>query len=372
MPSSPPTPRSPHSQRGSPTALRSLGEVIAERVAELQGELARDRAAGEEVAAELRACAAQEADAQARLRAEGEAVTVAEVAAQRLRDLAADAELELRTVRERLELPTHAASPAPEGAVEGEAAAAEEEAGEGEDNGGGVQEGPSRERTVAHDVGGRESGGVVHAWAEEGGSHELVALDEEDPEPLDEEQVQALAARLERLRRRREQLGPVNPLAQEEYAEALAHVEELEAHRTDLETALRELRTVIRDTDRQIHETFHATFEAAARNFEELARDVFPGGGGRLRLVKDAPAPRSVLGGQPLPDGAGGVGAGQTGTATRRPPRSSRSRPTPVAWGTSGTPVVPRRRRWRVSRSRSPPRASPPSASRCSPAGRSR
>jgi chromosome segregation protein len=294
-------------------ALRSLGEVVAERVAELQGELARDRAAGEEVAAELRACAAQEADAQARLRAEGEAVTVAEVAAQRLRDLAADAELELRTVRERLELPAHAASPAPEGAAEGEEAAPEEEAGEGEDDGGGVQESPSRERTAAHDVGGRESGVVVQDSAEEGGSHELAAVDEEDPEPLDEEQVQALAARLERLRRRREQLGPVNPLAQEEYAEALAHVEELEAHRNDLETALRELRTVIRDTDRQIHETFHATFEAAARNFEELARDVFPGGGGRLRLVKDAHAPRSVLGGQPLPDGAGGVGAGADG-----------------------------------------------------------
>jgi chromosome segregation protein len=290
--------------------LRSLGEVVAQRVAELQGELARDRAAGEEVAVELRACAAQEADVQARLRAEGEAVTVAEVAAQRLRDLAADAELELRTVRERLELPAHAASPAPEGAAEGEAAAAEEEAGEGEDDGGGVQQSPSQERTVAHDVGGRESGGVVQASAEEGGSHELVAFDEEDPEPLDEEQVQALTARLERLRRRREQLGPVNPLAQEEYAEALAHVEELEAHRTDLETALRELRTVIRDTDRQIHETFHATFEAAARNFEELARDVFPGGGGRLRLVKDAHAPRAVLGGQPLPDG---VGAGADG-----------------------------------------------------------
>ncbi len=286
--------------------LRSLGEVVAERVAELQGELARDRAAGEEVAAELRACAAQEADVQARLRAEGEAVTVAEVAAQRLRDLAADAELELRTVRERLELPAHTASPAPEGAAEGEAAAAEEEAGEGEDDGGGVQQSPSRERTVAHDVGGRESGGVVQDSAEEGGSHELAAFDEEEPEPLDEEQVQALTARLERLRRRREQLGPVNPLAQEEYAEALAHVEELEAHRTDLEIALRELRTVIRDTDRQIHETFHATFEAAARNFEELARDVFPGGGGRLRLVKDAHAPRAVLGGQPLPDGVGG------------------------------------------------------------------
>ncbi len=291
-------------------ALRSLGEAVAERVAELQGELARDRAAGEEMAAELRACAAQEADIQARLRAEGEAVTVAEVAAQRLRDLAADAELELRTVRERLELPARAVGQAPEGATEEDA----EAAAEGEDAEDAVQGSPSWDDTAAHDVEDRESVGVVQAWTEDG-SHEPAAFDDEDPEPLDEEQVQALAARLERLRRRREQLGPVNPLAQEEYAEALAHVEELEARRTDLETALRELRIVIRDTDRQIHETFHATFEAAARNFEELARDVFPGGGGRLRLVKDAHVPRPVLGGQPLPDGAAGAAADGDGDA---------------------------------------------------------
>jgi chromosome segregation protein len=120
-------------------------------------------------------------------------------------------------------------------------------------------------------------------------------------EPLGEEQEQALRARLERLARRREQLGPVNPLAGQEYAEAIAHVEELEERRTDLETALRELRAVIRETDRQIHETFNETFSAAARNFEELAGDVFPGGSGRLRLVKDEQVPRAVLGGQAAP-----------------------------------------------------------------------
>ena len=90
-------------------------------------------------------------------------------------------------------------------------------------------------------------------------------------EPLEQEQAEALAARVERLRRRREQLGPVNPLAQEEYAEAVAHVEELESRRSDLETALRELKAVIRETDKQIEETFAETFAAAARNFEELA-----------------------------------------------------------------------------------------------------
>jgi chromosome segregation protein len=129
----------------------------------------------------------------------------------------------------------------------------------------------------------------------------------EQAEPLDQEQTEALVARVERLRRRREQLGPVNPLAQEEYAEAVAHVEELESRRTDLETALRELKAVIRETDRQIEETFAETFAAAARNFEELARDVFPGGSGRLRLVRDEQVPRPVLGGQSL-EGAGADG----------------------------------------------------------------
>ena len=132
------------------------------------------------------------------------------------------------------------------------------------------------------------------------------AIAEAVPEQaLGEEEEQALQARVARLTRRREQLGPVNPLAQEEYAQALRHVEELEARRADLETALRELRTVIRDTDRQIRETFEATFAAAADNFSELAGELFPGGSGRLRLVSEARAQSPVLGGQPLPDADG-------------------------------------------------------------------
>jgi chromosome segregation protein len=117
------------------------------------------------------------------------------------------------------------------------------------------------------------------------------------PEPLDAETAVGLRARIERLQRRREQLGPVNPLAKAEYDEALAHVEELERQREDLETALRELKGLIRDTDRQIRETFEATFTAAAKNFEELAEQLFPGGRGRLRLVREDSGPRPVLGG---------------------------------------------------------------------------
>src|ERR1700722_7246878 len=221
------------------------GEGVQQRLVAVEAELAADSRAGEEMTGRLRPCAAREAEIQAALRSAGEAVTAAEVAAQRLRDLAGEAELELTSVAERLGLNAEA-----------------------------------------------------HSDAEDGGPAT-------EPEPLSEEEMQSLRARVERLTRRREQLGPVNPLAQEEYAEALAHAEELESQRTDLETALRELRGVIRETDRQIEETFEETFAAAARNFEELVGDVFPGGTGRLRLVADEQAPRPVLGGQPLPDGEG-------------------------------------------------------------------
>jgi chromosome segregation protein len=213
-------------------ALAVAAESVELRVAELEQELAADNQAGAELTAQLRACAAQEAEIQTSLRAAGETVTAAEVGAQRLRDQASEAELELASVAQRLE----------------------------------------------------------------------ITADGAESEPLGEEEIEALTARVQRLTRRREQLGPVNPLAQEEYSQALTYVEELEGQRSDLETALRELRSVIRETDRQIEETFEQTFSAAARNFEELVGDVFPGGSGRLRLVRDEQAPRPVLGGQPLPE----------------------------------------------------------------------
>ena len=116
-------------------------------------------------------------------------------------------------------------------------------------------------------------------------------------EPLADAERADLQGRIERLQRRREQLGPVNPLAQQEYAEAIAHVEELEGQREDLETAMRELKRLIRDTDQRIRDAFEETFTAAAKNFEEVVERLFPGGRGRLRLVRDDAGPRPVLGG---------------------------------------------------------------------------
>jgi chromosome segregation protein len=124
-------------------------------------------------------------------------------------------------------------------------------------------------------------------------------------EPLHEEEREALTQRVERLLRRREQLGPVNPLAKQEYDEAVAHVEELETQRADLESALAELEGLIKETDRRIREAFEQTFEAAARNFEDVVQHLFPGGRGALRLVQEELGPRPVVGGEQLPEGEG-------------------------------------------------------------------
>jgi chromosome segregation protein len=121
--------------------------------------------------------------------------------------------------------------------------------------------------------------------------HEVTA-----DQALSAEERSEIEIRLERLERRRERIGPVNPLAESEYQEALEHVEELERQRKDLEDALAELENLIRETDRRIRQSFHETFELAARNFEDVIQHLFPGGRGRLRLVSP-PQPRVVLGG---------------------------------------------------------------------------
>jgi chromosome segregation protein len=106
---------------------------------------------------------------------------------------------------------------------------------------------------------------------------------------LTEEERTEIDRKLERLERRRGQIGPVNPLAEREYEEAREHVEGLQAQREDTERGMRELETLIRDIDREIERAFEQTFEATAKNFEEMVEHLFPGGRGRLRRVSLRP-----------------------------------------------------------------------------------
>jgi chromosome segregation ATPase len=108
-------------------------------------------------------------------------------------------------------------------------------------------------------------------------------------EALSDEDRADIDRRLERLERRRSQIGPVNPLAKREYDEAREHVESLQATREDTERGMRELETLIRDIDREIERAFEETFEATAKNFEEMVEHLFPNGRGRLRRVSLKP-----------------------------------------------------------------------------------
>ncbi|HSP72893.1 MAG TPA: AAA family ATPase, partial [Gaiellaceae bacterium] len=110
----------------------------------------------------------------------------------------------------------------------------------------------------------------------------------EREQPAEGESRDELAATLERLERRREQLGQVNPLAKEEYEAEKERLEELSAQREDLEQSLHELEQLRDDLTRTVEQRFAETFEAVQRHFTEVAETLFPGGEGRLRLVDAA------------------------------------------------------------------------------------
>ncbi len=114
---------------------------------------------------------------------------------------------------------------------------------------------------------------------------------EQAEQALSDEERAEIDRRLQRLERRRAQIGPVNPLAEQEYEEAREHVESLQTQREDTERGMHELEALIRDIDREIERAFEETFEATAKNFEEMVEHLFPGGRGRLRRVSLRPVP---------------------------------------------------------------------------------
>jgi chromosome segregation protein len=95
-----------------------------------------------------------------------------------------------------------------------------------------------------------------------------------------------LAERAERLERRRESLGQVNPLAKEEYAAEKTRLDELVTQRADLEQSLAELEKLRDELTATVERRFAETFDAVRRHFEEVASTLFPDGEGRLRLTE--------------------------------------------------------------------------------------
>ena len=111
-------------------------------------------------------------------------------------------------------------------------------------------------------------------------------LDATDAEPAEGDDRAELAERIERLDRRRESLGQVNPLAKQEYDEEKERLVELSTQRADLEESLKELEKLRDDLARTVEQRFAETFASVQENFTEVAATLFPGGEGRLRLTE--------------------------------------------------------------------------------------
>lgn len=99
-----------------------------------------------------------------------------------------------------------------------------------------------------------------------------------------------LAARIAECREKREKVGQVNPLAEQEYEELTQRSGELSVQKNDLEKSLEQLQNSIRKMDRESRERFLDAFHAIRRHFKEQFALLFRGGKADL-LMEDEENP---------------------------------------------------------------------------------
>jgi chromosome segregation protein len=155
-------------------------------------------------------------------------------------------------------------------------------------------------RRVTAEVGERAGGiDVERARLEAEAGEARRRLEEAGVEPSEGDDREELAARIDRLERRRETLGQVNPLAKEEYDREKERLTELAEQRADLEASLKELEELRTELAETVERRFDETFAAVRTHFEEVASTLFPGGHGRLSLTEpgeDGPEAEAELG----------------------------------------------------------------------------
>jgi chromosome segregation protein len=92
--------------------------------------------------------------------------------------------------------------------------------------------------------------------------------------------------RLERLRRERELMGPVNLRAEEEGSELETQIAEFHRQRGDLVEAIGKLRRGVAELDREGRERLRASFAEIDRHFQALFQRLFGGGRAHLALTE--------------------------------------------------------------------------------------
>ena len=105
------------------------------------------------------------------------------------------------------------------------------------------------------------------------------------PEDRDPPEPAAVERRLERLKRERENMGPVNLRAEAEAEELSERLSAMRGEREDLEAAIARLRQGISSLNREGRERMSTAFEAVDGHFGALFKRLFGGGSARLSLV---------------------------------------------------------------------------------------
>lgn len=106
-----------------------------------------------------------------------------------------------------------------------------------------------------------------------------VSGDRDPPRP------EAVEGRLERLKRERENMGPVNLRAEAEAADLSEQLSAMQGEREDLEAAIARLRQGISGLNREGRARMQTAFEAVDGHFGKLFKRLFGGGEARLTLV---------------------------------------------------------------------------------------
>ncbi len=91
--------------------------------------------------------------------------------------------------------------------------------------------------------------------------------------------------RMHALRKRIANLGPVNPVAVEEFDTLRARRDFMLAQITDLDSSRKALHKVVAAIDRKMRDRFLETFEQVDKHFQEIFSVLFPGGTAQLQLT---------------------------------------------------------------------------------------
>jgi chromosome segregation protein len=99
-------------------------------------------------------------------------------------------------------------------------------------------------------------------------------------------EIDAVEARLQRLQRERDNMGPVNLRAEEEAGELDEQIRTLQSERADLVSAISRLRQGIGKLNREGRDRLLAAFDEVDRHFRELFVRLFGGGRAHMKLTE--------------------------------------------------------------------------------------